>query len=174
MRLLPLPRLLPPCPSTQLVSWSWPLALAPLVMVCVINTPKPQPHTSHTSPTTGSTNTRDQRLTIEAGRISVAFLRTDDGTKANLVWVRDKASDIPHLWFRSDNTEQHLAPATLALIEGHTIAIDADAWREAGSHPIIRLEVVGEVIADGKAVPLKCMVPSSSHALITTRPRRAP
>ena len=118
-------------------------------MVRGINAPKPQPHTSHLPPT-GSTNTRDQRLTIEAGRVSVAFLRTKGASKGILKWVHDKPSDVPREYIRTDCVVQHLSPATLALVEGRTIAIDAAAWREAAGYPIIRLRVVGEVIADGK------------------------
>ena len=131
-------------------------------MVRLINTPKPQPHTSHTSTTTGSTNTRDQRLTIEAGRISVAFLRTKGASKGILKWLHDKPSDVPREYIRTECVVQHLSPATLALVEGRTIAIDAAAWREAGGHPIIRLRVVGEVIADGKG--------STAHPIIAVSP----
>ena len=142
-------------------------------MVRGINTPKPQPHTSHTS-TTGSTNPRDQRLTIEAGRVSVAFLRTKEASKGILKWVHDKPSDVPSEYIRSDCVVQHLSPAMLALVEGRTIAIDDAVWRDAAGHPIIRLRVVGEVIADGKSSTAQ----HSTFPLLTPhhhyRPRRAP
>lgn len=119
----------------------------------------------YTPPTPGSDNTAAQRFTIETGRASVAFLRTDAGTIINLVWLYNKDSDIPALWYRSANTEQHLSAATLAHIEGRTITIDADTWRAAGGHPIARLRVVGDVVAAGRTCGAKvtsCQLPRAS------------